>query len=86
MSAPAILVDVKQADPQGAARWVASLRQVVETVFHTLSARFGLTFPRARTYWGLLTRLGAKIAAFNLAVYVNLLFNRPMFAIFDPLG
>ena len=23
---------------------------------------------RARTYWGLLTRLGAKVAAFNLAV------------------
>ena len=74
------------ADAQGAARWVASLRQVVETVFHTLSARFGLTFPRARTYWGLLARLGAKVAAFNLAVYVNHLFNRPMFAIFDPLG
>jgi hypothetical protein len=74
------------ADAQGAARWVASLRQVVETVFHTLSARFGLTFPRARTYWGLLARLGAKVAAFNLAVYVNHLFNRPLFAIFDPLG
>ena len=33
---------------------------MVETVFHTLSARFGLTFPRARTYWGLLT-LGAVL-------------------------
>ena len=54
---------------------------MVETVFHTLSARFGLTFPRARTYWGLLTRLGAKVAAFNLAVYVNHLFNRPMFGL-----
>src|SRR5207248_2431382 len=43
------------ADAQGAARWVASLRQVVETGLHILSARFGLTFPRARTYWGLLT-------------------------------
>ena len=78
--------DAQGADAQGAARWVASLRQVVETVFHTLGERFGLTFPRARTYWGLLTRLGAKIAAFNLAVYVNHLFNRPTFAIFDPLG
>jgi hypothetical protein len=74
------------ADAHGAARWVASLRQVVETVFHTLGERFGLTFPRARTYWGLLTRLGAKIAAFNLAVYVNHLCNRPTFAIFNPLG
>src|SRR5439155_24946536 len=52
------------AAPQGAARWVASRRQVVETVYHTLSARFGLPFPRARTYWGLLARLGAKVAAF----------------------
>lgn len=73
-------------EAQGAARWVASLRQVVETAFQTLSERFGLTFPRARTYWGLLTRLGAKIAALNLAVYVNHLFNRPTFAIFNPLG
>jgi hypothetical protein len=64
---------------------VASLRQVVETAFQMLSAHFGLAFPRPRTYWGLLTRLGAKIAAFNLAVYVNHLFNRPPFAIFDPL-
>src|SRR5438094_860727 len=32
------------AEGVGVARWVASLRQVVEAVCHTLSERFGLTF------------------------------------------
>lgn len=68
-----------------AAHWLSSLRQVVETVFHWLTDTFGLKFPRARTYWGLLTRLAAKVAAFNLAIYVNYLFDRPTFAFFNPL-
>jgi hypothetical protein len=34
---------------------------------------------------GLLARLGAKVAAFNLGVYVNHLFGRDPFAFFNPL-
>src|SRR5437764_1624926 len=44
--------DAQGADAQGAARWVASLRQVVETVFHTLGERFGLTFPQGADLLG----------------------------------
>ena len=58
----------------------------METAFQTLSERFGLTFPRAWTYWGLLTRLAAKISAYNLAVAVNYLLGRHRYALFNPLG
>jgi hypothetical protein len=61
------------------------LRQVAETAFQWLTETFGLKYPRARTYWGLLPRLGAKAAAFNVAVHINILFARPPFAGFNPL-
>jgi hypothetical protein len=63
-----------------------SARQVIETVGAWLCDRFGLKRPRARSYWGLLTRIGAKVAAFNLGVYLNQLYHRPTFAFFDPFA
>jgi hypothetical protein len=69
-----------------ARRWFSGLRQLIETVNGCLTTIFGLSFPRARTYWGLLTRLAAKIAAFNLMLLLNYLANRPpltMLALFD---
>ncbi|MBI2886631.1 MAG: hypothetical protein HYY02_05435 [Chloroflexi bacterium] len=52
------------------------LRQLVEQTFATLTNAFGLGRIRARHYWGLLTRLAAKLAAFNLGVYWNYLHGR----------
>jgi hypothetical protein len=66
--------------------WLCGLRQGVETVFNRLTETLGVKFPRARSAWGVWTRLGAKVAAHNLAVWVNLLFDRPAFAVFNPLG
>ena len=66
------------------ASWLSRRRQVVERVNATLERVFGLKFPGARTLWGLLMRLGAKIAAFNMALYINHLFGRPPFRIFNP--
>jgi hypothetical protein len=51
-----------------------------------LVERFGLKRPRARSYWGVLTRVAAKVTAFNLGVYLNHLFDRPTFAFFDPFA
>jgi len=65
--------------------WLSSLRQVIETVNGCLVGVLGLKFPRARTYWGLLTRLGAKVAAFNLALYLNQQFRRPTFSLINPI-
>lgn len=75
-------------DPAERARqrsWLGGRRQAVETVFSTLTDRFGIKFPRARSHWGVWIRLAAKVAAYNLAVYVNYLFHRPTFALFNPL-
>jgi hypothetical protein len=73
-------------DPMAAASVHASFRQVVETTITFLDQFLGLKFPRARTYWGLITRLAAKVAAANLARYLNHCFGRSPFAAFDPLG
>jgi hypothetical protein len=66
-------------------RWLCGLRQQVETVFSFLTDRLGAKFPRARTCWGVWTRLAAKVLAFNLGVYLNHLTGRPTFELFDPL-
>jgi hypothetical protein len=67
-----------------AVRWVNGWRQVVETANTWLVERFGLKRPRARSDWGVLTRVAAKVAAFNWGVYLNHMFARPTFAFFDP--
>ncbi len=46
----------------------------------------GLAFPRARTYWGLLTRLAAKVAAFSVSRYLNHLHAQPPFAFVTPFA
>jgi len=58
---------------QRAVSWFNRLRHTIERTFSVLDAVLGLKFPRARTYWGLLTRLAAKLSAYNLAVAVNYL-------------
>lgn len=59
--------------------WFCGRRQIIETINGWLEDRFGLHFPRARTPWGLQTRLAAKLAAFNISVHINHLLNRPAF-------
>jgi hypothetical protein len=60
--------------------WWSSVRQVVETTFSNLTEHFGLKYPGAHTRWGLLTRVAAKVAAYNLGILMNRLFGRPDFA------
>jgi hypothetical protein len=63
-------------------RWQqASWRQVVETVNAQLTEVFGLPFPGARSAWGLLTRVAAKVVALNLGIWLNRLFGRPDLAL-----
>jgi hypothetical protein len=51
-------------------------RQIVETVGHTLTDVFDLAFPRAKTRWGLVTQVAAKLLAFNLGIWLNRHFDR----------
>ena len=70
--------------PKGATRaerrWWSSVRQVVETTFSNLSESFGRKYPGAHTGWGLLTRVAAKVAAYNLGILMHRLLGRPDFA------
>jgi hypothetical protein len=64
-----------------ARRQHASWRQVVETANNALEHALHLWFPGAKTFWGLRTRLAAKLAAFNLGVVLNERCGRPRFAL-----
>lgn len=59
----------------------ASRRQTIETVNQHLTDDFHLPVPRARSWWGLLSRLAAKLAALNLGIWLNRHFGRPDFAL-----
>jgi hypothetical protein len=65
---------------QAQRRWWSAVRQVVETAFSHLSESFGLKYPGAHTRWGLLTRVAAKVAAYNLGIMLNRVLGRPDFA------
>jgi len=54
-----------------------SWRQIVETINGRLEDTFNLHFPRARSMWGLLSRVAAKLAALNLGIWLNRYFGRP---------
>lgn len=67
-------------------RWFNGLRQEVETINGLLEHQVHLWFPRARTYWGLLTRLAAKVTACNIARAVNYHLGYPPHAQINPLA
>lgn len=64
-------------DSQAARRQHSSRKQVVETINNHLENVFGLHFPGARSKWGLLSRVAAKVAAVNLGIWLNRYFGRP---------
>jgi len=75
-----------QTDREKWEAWLSGLRQKVEITFSILHETFGLRYPKAKTLWGLKARLSAKVAAYNIAVLVNCLFNRPPLSLFTPWG
>lgn len=56
-------------------------RQIIETINDVLQHALHLPFPRARTCWGLLTRVAAKLVAVNLGIGLNRQLGRPDLAI-----
>lgn len=71
---------------QAARGWFSGLRQVVESINNLLTEQLGLKFPRARSRWGLLARIAAKVAACNFTILFNHLHGRPPFSHVSPLG
>ena len=67
-----------------AARWLHSVRQVVENGKAVVTDVLHWPWLRARTYWGVLTRLVAKVAAYNLVLGLNHAHDRPTFGFVTP--
>jgi hypothetical protein len=57
------------------------VRQLVEVVNAQLQGQFAIERTLAKTLWGLVTRVQAKLTAHTLGVYLNLLWGRPPLAL-----
>lgn len=67
----------------GAKHWRSRHRsrlQVVERLNGVLEQVLHLQYPKARSRWGLLTRVAAKVSALNLGLWLNQHFDRPPLA------
>jgi hypothetical protein len=67
-------------------RWVAGLRQVVESVFGKLHLTFRLRLERPHALAGFLARLAAKVALHNFCIHLNDTLGRPRLAFADLLA
>ena len=71
--------------PKKLRRWLASLRQVVETVFEKLLNTFRLNRERPHELSGFQARVAAKIALHNFCIWMNRQADRPSLAFADLL-
>lgn len=62
-------------------RWLRSKRDLIETVGSILADQFRIETTRARSLWGVATRVIAKLLAFNLSMFINQWLHRPPLAI-----
>lgn len=62
-------------------RTINRLRKRVEVTNNQLTDQFNLAKVRARTHWGLLTRISDKFAAFTLGAFINYLLGQPLLAL-----
>jgi hypothetical protein len=67
-------------------RWLAGLRQIIETVFGKLQLTFRLRLERPHTLLGFQARLAAKIALHNFCIALNRQFGRSNLTFADLLG
>jgi len=72
--------------PNGLRRWLASIRQIVETVYDKLFNTFGLYRERPHELGGLRARLAARVALHNFCMWLNEQLGRPRLAFADLLG
>ncbi len=72
--------------PKKLRRWLASKRQIVETVFGKLIHVFRLDIERPHHLQGLRSRLAAKVSLHNFCIWLNRQLGRPNLAFADLLG
>jgi hypothetical protein len=76
----------KRSWPKRLRRWVASIRQIVESVCDKLFNTFGLWRERPHQLSGLRARLAARVALHNFCIWLNEQLGRPRLAFADLLG
>ena len=67
-------------------QWVASLRQIVESVYDKLFNAFGLWRERPHELEGLRARLAARVALHNFCIWLNDHLGRPRLKFADLMG
>jgi Transposase DDE domain len=67
-------------------RWVAGIRQIVETVYDKLFNGFGLWRERPHDITGLRARLAARVALHNFCIWLNDQLGRPRLKFVDLMG
>jgi hypothetical protein len=67
--------------PRAFAHLAHRVRQLIEVVNAQLQGQFAIERTLAKTLWGLVTRVQAKLAAHTLGVYLNVLWGRPPLAL-----
>jgi hypothetical protein len=72
--------------PKRLRRWVAGIRQIVESVYDKLFNTFGLWRERPHELQGLRARLAARVALHNFCIWHNEQLGRPRLAFADLLG
>ncbi len=71
--------------PKPLRRWLASIRQIVETVFDKLQHAFGLRRERPHCLQGFAARLAARVGLHNFCILLNQRLGRPNLAFADPV-
>ena len=69
--------DIKGDKPGKLKTWLRKHRQIIETVIARLTECFGLHRVNAHSELGMLTRIAAKTAAYNIAILFNRQQGRP---------
>jgi len=72
--------------PKRLRRWVAGIRQIVESAYDKLFNTFGLWRERPHQLQGLRARLAARVALHNFCIWLNEQLGRPRLAFADLLG
>jgi len=72
--------------PREQLRWLASLRQIIETVHEKLLNFFRLATERPHSLRGLFVRLSAKVGLHNFCIWLNRQLERPNLAFATLLG
>lgn len=82
---PTLRRNQKQQYPEDFSKHHAKMRRRIETTISQLTEQFGVSRVRARTHWGLQTRMSNKIGACLIGVFLNKCFGRPLMQLKDIL-